>query len=897
MKKNEKPLLKYFFVLGITEEERKKIIENKKNNIKYSSNPAIISSYSVEGESNLFSLIKENLNGNNKDLENNIFPMKTDYLDIIANDDYEEEQMDDIKSIYSDYIIETDKKPEHFYHCFQYELDNGKGNDLILNFGVLIFYENISQAKPNERKNKNHIYIGKALVLISEISIFSLMKKILEKIYIDFIQPKFSYIDLEQFIVNCIKALNENNSQIIFKDDKKKENNSISYQPITNSILPFQDLNISYFFKIFNINDILLIAEYYFATKSILIISPDCELLYPIYHTLMTIFFPFNFHTKDYFYKLCSPILAQTKLSSFLPSFFFIYTNKNNNNGFIKENIIRKIAENLKEVLVFQIKKKYDKGKNEEQFEIIKNIYIYDDIKIDKLSTKEFEKKTIIEKNIVEYPILLTSIKIQINEIKNKVKEFNSQSDFFDLSTYLKLYDLYDSLREKFMGLVIKFFVINIEPLTFKVNDKDKLEIDQITLNKDDKENKMNDFINSAQSDLIYKNDIIKYNKYEIGQIKTIILLDYFIKISKTDKNRLYFEINVKEPQKNKKEIDFEELFNYKKILKNDKEQENKLELKKSISINENTISKLFEKENNSVIFYNENFRLNFEKLNKEIDNLNLNNNQLSFNLNDIIAINNKENIKFYYFILYEAEIFKKLFDKINTDNRKEYAACYIGLFVSLYILNLLTKQNEDNNILEDNISRIFFKLFVLFTATTCFYGKYNFISTLIYLILTSNQLLKLEYIEQFIYSLKELKNVPSIILFLLYNNRIEFNLYNNDTKEEYKEDKINYLKIVPHKHSYDIDSLGNDFRCVDKDCENIMQFEIQNNTQTKKSIEYAINPKYLINEILDKIEEKNSLIIPEICNMYYIQHVSMLDEIYFNCQFFRDDYVEELEC
>jgi len=357
------------------------------------------------------------------------------------------------------------------------------------------------------------------------------------------------------------------------------------------------------------------------------------------------------------------------------------------------------------------------------------------------------------------------------------------------------------------------------------------------------------------------------------------------------------FRVNVKEPQKNKKEIDFEELFNYKKILETDKEQENKLELKKSISINENTISKLFEKENNSVIFYNENFRLNFEKLNKEIDNLNLNNNQLSFNLNDIIAINNKENIKFYYFILYEAEIFKKLFDKINTDNRKEYAACYIGLFVSLYILNLLTKQNEDNNILEDNISRIFFKLFVLFTATTCFYGKYNFISTLIYLILTSNQLLKLEYIEQFIYSLKELKNVPSIILFLLYNNRIEFNLYNNDTKEEYKEDKINYLKIVPHKHSYDIDSLGNDFRCVDKDCENIMQFEIQNNTQTKKSIEYAINPKYLINEILDKIEEKNSLIIPEICNMYYIQHVSMLDEIYFKCQFFRDDYVEELEC
>ena len=460
------------------------------------------------------------------------------------------------------------------------------------------------------------------------------------------------------------------------------------------------------------------------------------------------------------------------------------------------------------------------------------------------------------------------------------------------------------------MGLVIKFFVINIEPLTFKVNDLDKLEIDQIILNKDDKENKMNDFINSAQSDLIYKNDIIKYNKYEIGQIKTIILLDYFIKISKTDKNRLYFEINDKEQQKNKKEIDFDELFNYIKIIDNDKEQVNKLknetnniykiipfsELKKYISINKDKISKLFGKELNSVIFYNENFRLDFEKLNEKKDDFNLNNNQLSFNLNDIISNNNKENIKFYYFILYEAEIFKKLFDKINTDNRKEYAACYIGLFVSLYILNLLTKQTEDNNILEENISTLFDKLFELFTKTTCFYGKYNFITTLIYLILTSNQSLKQEYIERFIYSLKELKNVPSIILFLLYNNRIEFNLCNNNIQEEYKENKISYLKKISHIHSYDIDSLGNDFRCVDKECENILQFEIQNNVQTQKVIEYAINPKYLIKEILDKIEEKNSLIIPEICNMYYIQHASMLDEIYFKFLFFRDDYIYELD-
>ena len=309
--------------------------------------------------------------------------MKTDYLNDIIKQDLDEEKIKNIKKVYFDYIIKAKKDcaPEHFYHCFQYELDRGTGHDLVLNFGVLIFYENLYQIdiEKNEKNKRNNndidIYLGKALVLISDKPTFSLMKKILEKIYFDFIKLKFSFIYLEPFITNCIKELNDNISKITFKNEEI-ENSMISYS-LKDSILPFCDLNISYFLEIFDINDILLIAEYYFLTKSIIIISPNCELLYPIYHILMTLFYPLNFHLKYYFYKLLYPDLVITGLLSILPCFNFIYTDKTKDNGYINEDIIKKITKEKKDILIYQIEKTFDKKLEKTKINIKKNIYIY----------------------------------------------------------------------------------------------------------------------------------------------------------------------------------------------------------------------------------------------------------------------------------------------------------------------------------------------------------------------------------------------------------------------------------------------------------------------------------------------------------------------------------------
>ena len=85
--------------------------------------------------------------------------MKSDYLDFILSEDYDEAIMGKIKNNFTDYIIYTneDYSKEHFYHCFQYEFERENGFTLNLNFGVLIFYEKINSIEMNLQKMKKNI--------------------------------------------------------------------------------------------------------------------------------------------------------------------------------------------------------------------------------------------------------------------------------------------------------------------------------------------------------------------------------------------------------------------------------------------------------------------------------------------------------------------------------------------------------------------------------------------------------------------------------------------------------------------------------------------------------------------------------------------------------------------
>ena len=926
MIKKEKSLLKYIFLVGLSDKIKEDILENFNESFPFNDLPKVLSYYSSEGINSIFNSIKENLE-TNLDLLNNIFPMKTDYLEIIMNDDYDEKKVRKLKDVFINYIIKIydDKKvPEHIYHCFQYEIDKGTLHDLILNFGVLIFYEKINIVVQNGKQEikkqiNNNIYSAKALILISDKPIFSLMRQILEKIYTDFIKEKFTPFYLEPFIINSINTLTNNLSSIKFQNGI-----SINYNFFQDQIIPFCDLNIAYFFEILDINDIYLIAEYYFLTKSIIICSPDIEILYPIYHILMTLFFPLNFHLRSYFYKLLYPELVVEGLCSILPCFYFIYTDINNNNGFINENILKKIAKEKEDVLIYQIRKNPYKEKNKQKFVIMKNIYLFNNKKFCEMSTESKKGKTLIENIIGNNYVYKSIINSEYKRIKKLIE--NKDSDFFDIQIDLKEYDL---LRKNFLGMIIKFLVIKIKPLTFKLNDDDKMEICPLIIEKGNKEKneideQLKDFLDSPQTEIIYKNSTIKFNYLDVDYLKTQMLLDNFIKISKSDPNTLYFDednINGNNDKNGKnnnlKDIEFEELFNYQKFIRSGLGEIKKgdeinsynsiidfNELNKYITFDKEKIEKSFGKQIKFILYFNQNFILKFEKFNKALEEeKNINNDKsILLNINDIISMNNKENLMFYYLILNEAQIFRKLFYTINTKNKEELSACYIGLYLSLYILNLLsllTKESKDdiNNVIIININTLFEKLFTLFTKTKCFYGKYNFITTLIYLILSSYIPLKLEYKERFIYSLQELKDVPSIIIFLLYNKGIEFNLYqkNNDNKV-FKEKKIVYLKKKKHEHKFELEKLSSNFVCVDNNCQEYMWFDLVNSDKDEKICENALNPICKIEDILEKIKEKNSLILNDIDNWDYIYQVVILDEIYFNLRFFRDDYLDEIE-
>ena len=521
--------------------------------------------------------------------------------------------------------------------------------------------------------------------------------------------------------------------------------------------------------------------------------------------------------------------------------------------------------------------------------------YKFKDKNLSEIPLDSMKGKTLIESIITNDFIYKSIIYSEYKRIKKLVENINT--DFFDIPIDLKEYDL---LRKNFLGMIIKFLVIKIEPLTFTLNDDDKMEICPLIMEKnknqkkDENDEKVEEFLGSPQTEVIYKNSLIKNNNLNIDYLKTQMLLDNFIKISKSDPNTFYFDvdnINVDTDKtdknnktNNRKNKEFEEIFVYNcEIIKDNMKNNDKIidieELKKHILINKEKIENIISNKINLIFFFNENFVLNFDKFNKDIDEENQQYKDKSnlIKINDVISSNNKQNLLYYYLILYEAKTFKKLFYTINTKNKKELAACYIGLYVSIYILDLLTllkketKGENQNEILISNINTLFEKLFTLFTKTNCFYGKYNFITTLIYLILSSYLPLKIEYKERFIYSLKELKNVPSIIIFLLYNENIEFNLSQINKAEKYVGKKIFSLKKKKHEHKFELEKISSNFVCVDDNCQEYMWFDIVNSEKDEKICENALNPICKIEQILEKIEEKNSLIIPELNNLDYI--------------------------
>ena len=899
MEKNENALIKHFFSFGIEPETQKEIIEKKLKVLPDKVFPKILSSYSLEGEEVIFSLIRKDIE-NEDNLIHYIFPMKTNYLDELKTADYDERK-GKFKKVYTDYIIYAENNSKifdgfywdfnyYFFHYFKYRLTLDNGTEIFLFFGVLIFFEEVHTYEKTKKKDKKekpmNLFLGKALVLVSEKPIFYFMEKILKEIHSEFYaKPQTTSKLLELYLSELFVLLNQNINNIFFEEDSLKHINKCTYGPLIGQILPFCDLNIRYFFDIFSLEDIFIFAEYFFYSKSILIVSPNIELLYPIYHLLTNFYFPLNVSRPEYYYNLINPNTFVTSFAGNLGIFSLLYTDKNKDKGFINDKIIELIVKNKFDIMIFQIKKVFEKDKW--KIETKKNIYLFDENtkKINIIPFEKMKNNTLIEKykKNARFSNFFQSIKNEISEIKkNKI----IKQSFLDIPIELKSYDI---LRKNFLGLISNFLVANIKPIRLEINDKNKMTILLLELDEKKKDlNKNNillqkyqDFLKSDQSNRIYKREIIDNQTFNFSLIKEQILIDYFIYLSQYDPDMFFFDKNKNENEfeiNNEKDegyIEFSVLLENIKLLVNDKErQEKKNDLRKKSIIK------------NDKILSNKKLKMNLNKFTKYLS-------IIIKNFNDPFASQNSNNYKYYYLILYEAKMFKKLTRIIFSDNTEQYAACTIGLFISLYIINILKKikgDEEKEEIIFNHVDDLYGKLIKLFLKTQCFYGKANFIIILMYLILSIHKPLFDKYFENFYLILQGIGKPPSIIIFILYNNNISFDIYNKGSEEEVKKIKLTKLEKIKHDHNFIIDNDSEFYYCENEPiCQEYLNYEVCDNITNKEYTTRVYNPIQFLDEILFIIENNNSLICSKFNQIEDIVQIAIYDDLYYNCGFFRD--------
>ena len=975
-------ILKYFFLYGISERV-KNILKLNKFNPNNTISPELLASYSAEGRTPLFKLLEYELK-NNEYLKNNIFPKKSTFFSDINFEENVNEPVIDIKenqfNQYINVVSSFDQKKPHFFHCFQsfFQVDQNSFNNNLLNFGVLIFYENVVNEEELLEEKKNswvylwskyyNVYVPKALILVSDKPVFSLMEQILEKIYLQ-IKKKFTYFPFEQQIINCFNKINDENK---FKLNKEP-------------LLPYCDLNIPFFFNLFDSNDLFLLAEYYLCSKSIIIACTNIEFLFPIYYILMTLFFPLNITDILTFYKLAVPIndILERTLFSDKTILELIYIEEK-----LEDEFLENICKIKGDVLVYQIVGN-PQNEKENKYELYKTILKYDDRNgnkvVNKIKLNNYE--TIIEKicklNAYIYEYLIPLIKTDIEDLKK-------ESEYKMGTFFMKSFDkTYETLRNHLMGLFIKFFVMNLQPLEIEKFDEYKIQIKSIKFKHLENDNEANELLDiletTQQNDLICKNVIIQTGKFDNTVIKKLILLDYFIKISHNDTKRSYFEPKLL--QIINKEEKINELNKKTTIIKEKKPKEKPNENKnQNFNINDslNTSNLLTEERNyfyyinrlyiytlqnqnktyckigqgrqlikhlrfyqeltkidrksdldnierNSLkymIFYGEKFELHFGQFffkNIKSSEINL---KYLLQKSEINYINENKNYEQYYkAALGEAEIFYDLFitQIIPIETKEELAACAIILYVEIYIINLMSELNS-NNPHNEKIREIIIKqqaqLYQLLVKTKGFYNKFDFLITLLYMIISCEQVKRQKqkrFTELFMNCLTINKIIPSIIIILMNNHNISLdfrvikrvieknsnikksNLYkseyfNENSKSFYKsnyepvkEYLIYKLERKEHEHKYDLLSGINDDYICEAKCGEILEFKIQLKKEDNVIYDYVNNPRYLIIKLLKQIINNKSLFIYSFGNLNDIYQIVMLDELYFKIGFFRD--------
>ena len=274
-------IIDYFFTIGLDYKLYKQDFLNDISNL--DQNPVILAKFPKHNS-------RYPLNELNDIIIKNIFPQKNiEYL-------LDKNENEISRPVMKEYIIESESQPKEEFHIFS--INQQTKNDMFeyqKHFACLIIYEDLSSIIKCKLKKNTKIYLGKALVITSIYPYFSLYRKILYIIH-DKIKSKNSCA-IEFIIINLILSLEKptKNDTIINLFDEK----DIIIEK--NVFLPICDLNILKFFTIFSISDFFVLADKFLKGERIYVFSKDISLLQPTMFIFLSLMFPLNLTSRDYY--------------------------------------------------------------------------------------------------------------------------------------------------------------------------------------------------------------------------------------------------------------------------------------------------------------------------------------------------------------------------------------------------------------------------------------------------------------------------------------------------------------------------------------------------------------------------------------------------------------------
>ena len=836
-------IIKYFFVFGGSCEEMSKL----SNNELLKKTPKILSSYSTEGKTEEFLTLQETMNVD-PFYRHCIFPMEANYFEDLFIDDRDIDEIHIKKDTFHDYLILDNEKPKPFFHSV--ELKNWSNFCYVWHFHCLITYDFLKKDKESQKK----IYIPKALIIVTHEPYITLCKMVLEKIYE--IYSKDLQLPIEVYILYIINVIRKTKSEKTLIETVYAFSDTQFYcLKEEKPFLGVLDINFSIFFKMFNIKEVLVIAEQFVRNKNLLVISKNQEILYPFYLMLMTVVHPLGITDNTYFYKFLTPETLQYLFSDF-PFMMFMYY-KGEPQNFQFENIVKQTKADLIVVRIEKFKSMY-----------LTNAKVYKYIE-QKNGMGQVESSILPKTNL-----FLDILSYQQNSMNNYSILINELAKFKDLKNNVNIFSQgnFDLIRQCLFSLMVNFFISLIQTIFFKIKDN---AIDILVKLNDNYSMIYNikDISSTPIFDIIYKANIINN-----PNLKFIILRDEIIKISQIDKDRVYYDFSFAKKPIERKVI---MLYNFSFLEQKQFYYINKLNrfMQRHLLTKEKIIPQ--GKYQLSCSFYKEEKRYLFHYT------------ETKFYF-DIFATqkekNDLEKEKEINFLFVEIETFYNLYNSnsIPIIVKKETATCAICFALSIILLYEVRSSNINHQLFLTHFNI----LYIIFLKTEGFFKKFNCLLSILYQIIISDETLASKYKEDFIKKLSEFKIVPTITIYVKYNSHKTYYIKKNDNLPplNYYINSQNELEVPSnyHNHYFNYEkNINGEYEC--EECKDPLQFRVDDSTNCNK-VEFLLNPNIVIKRLLNYSLHHDILNISNINDCYPewfddLCQISYYSNIYFDIE------------